>query len=250
LRTPPSPSGSVALRAVRSCSRREEARWRDDASCAHGPTRTPILWSDLEASTTSLLWARRPVVDTFSGAGVPNVSTAIPFRRCAFVCTRPRRETARGHDVRSRNRNALGAGDQVADWRAGSVGTDRLPAVVMCAIGSVRRLQLDVFVRRVGSIARASGSLASDGRGRHRRIRSNPVRGIAVSRWRPAGAQKPDVRRRARTSERMRCENRRGLKLCPLRGVISLRTVAFEVLQRPGSARAAGAEPGVARTAT
>src|SRR5690242_5087612 len=34
LRTPSSPSGLVALRAVRSCSRCEKARWRDDAPCA------------------------------------------------------------------------------------------------------------------------------------------------------------------------------------------------------------------------
>jgi hypothetical protein len=39
--------------------------------------------------------------------------------------------------------------------------------------------------RAMGSIKRASGSLAGDRKGHHRRIRSNPVRGIAVTRCRP-----------------------------------------------------------------
>jgi hypothetical protein len=54
--------------------------------CSDGTT--PILLSGFDVSTTSLLWACRPVMDSFSGAGVSDVSTAIALPSLRFcLCT-------------------------------------------------------------------------------------------------------------------------------------------------------------------
>jgi hypothetical protein len=46
---------------------------------------TPTLWSDFEASTTSLLSAWRPVVDNFPGAVSPSPSPRFPFSAASLL---------------------------------------------------------------------------------------------------------------------------------------------------------------------
>jgi hypothetical protein len=74
----------------------------------------PVLFSGFGVSTMSLHWACRPVMDTFSGAGVHDVSTAIvlPSLRFSSVPRISRRHEDMSTTSDPRNSTAYGAGDQ------------------------------------------------------------------------------------------------------------------------------------------